>query len=72
MTTIYSASLLLHIFGGRVADLHSVLTEERLPPGWQPRVRAPMGLTLTAANGTAIKIELGISKTTVNGPKSTN
>lgn len=46
--------------GGRVNDLHIFLLEERIPDGWQPRIRHPMGLTLAEFNKTVLSIELGI------------
>ena len=70
MATTCSSSTLLTIFGGRVEDLYSVLTEERLPQGWQPRIRTPMGLTFMAFNTTVTKVELGIAETAANGWKS--
>ena len=55
-----SASTLLTIFGGRVNDLYTFLTEERLPDGWESRARDRMGLTLTTFNRTVFRVELGI------------
>jgi hypothetical protein len=51
---------LLTIFGGRLNDIHTLLTEERLPDGWESRVRDQMGLTLTTFNRTVFRVELGI------------
>ena len=53
---------MLQVFGGRVDDLRTVLFEERLPEGWESRVRAPCGLTMLAFNGTAIPVEWGIKE----------
>ena len=53
---------MLKIFGGRVEDLRTVLLEERLPEGWQSRVRAPHGLTMLAFNGTVLPVEWGINE----------
>ena len=57
-----SSSTLLTIFGGKVKDLRTILLEERLPDGWQPRIRHPHGLTMAEFNSTAIKVELGITE----------
>ncbi|KAH9053581.1 Cloroperoxidase [Lactarius vividus] len=57
-----NGSTLLTIFGGRLHDIHTLLTEERLPDGWESRVRDQMGLTLFAFNRTAIRVELGIEE----------
>lgn len=51
---------MLEIFGGRVDDLRTVLLEERLPEGWESRVRQPYGLTMLAFNGTVMPVEWGI------------
>ena len=55
------------IFGGRLSDIYTFLTEERIPNGWESRVRDQMGLTFFSLNRTAIGIELGI-KEEVNQP----
>jgi len=55
-----NASTLLTIFGGRVNDIYTFLTEERLPDGWESRVRDQMGVTLFAFNRSLFRIELGI------------
>jgi hypothetical protein len=57
-----SGSTLLTIFGGRLNDIHTLLTEERLPDGWESRVRDQMGLTLSAFNRTVFRVELGIEE----------
>ncbi|KAG6826659.1 hypothetical protein H0H92_014950 [Tricholoma furcatifolium] len=58
-----SASTLLTIFGGRVKDLETVLLEERLPEGWESRIRETKGLTLTTFNlKTVNKVENGIDE----------
>ncbi|KAH9956337.1 Cloroperoxidase [Russula dissimulans] len=62
-----NASGFLTIFGGRVGDLYTFLTEERLPDGWESRVRDQMGLTLIGINRTVLPVELGI-KEEVNRP----
>jgi len=55
-----NASTMLTIFGGRIDDLRTVLLEERLPDGWQSRVRARFGLTFAAFNGTVLKVITGV------------
>jgi hypothetical protein len=57
-----SASTLLTIFGGRMNDIYTFLTEERIPDGWESRVRDQMGLTFLAFNRTVIGVELGIKE----------
>ena len=65
MLTLYaSGSTLLTIFGGRVKDLRPFLTEERLPDGWQPRIRHQKGLTMMEFNNVVLKVELGIKEET--------
>ncbi|KAJ7099862.1 Chloroperoxidase [Mycena crocata] len=59
-----NSSTLLTIFGGRVADLEPFLREERIPEGWEPRVRSRMGLTFLAFNSTVLKVEKGIKEET--------
>ena len=53
------------IFGGRVDDLNVFLKEERLPAGWEPRIREPWGLTLAAFIQTLLRVELGIDESKV-------
>jgi len=55
-----NSSTLLTIFGGRVDDLRTVLLEERLPEGWESRVRKPFGLTVLKFNLTVLPVEFGI------------
>lgn len=55
-----SSSTLLTIFGGKKRDLEPFLTEERLPDGWQPRIRHPFGLTSAEFNTTVLPVEFGI------------
>ena len=62
-----SASTLLTIFGGRISDIYPFLTEERIPDGWESRIRDQMGLTLLAFNRTVFGVELAI-KEEVNQP----
>ena len=51
---------MLTIFGGRMDDLRPFLTEERLPEGWESRIRHRMGLTIFEFNTTVLPVELGI------------
>jgi hypothetical protein len=39
-----------------------MLTEERFPENWEPRVRSRFGLTMAVFNGTVIPVELGVKK----------
>lgn len=55
-----NSSTMLTIFGGRVEDLQTVLLEERLPEGWESRVRKPYGLTMLTFNWTVLPVEFGI------------
>ncbi|KAF7358966.1 putative sterigmatocystin biosynthesis peroxidase stcC [Mycena sanguinolenta] len=57
-----NSSTLLTIFGGRLADLEPILTEERIPEGWESRIRSRMGLTFMAFNRTVFKVEGGIKE----------
>jgi len=57
-----SASTLLTIFGGRINDIYTLLTEERIPDGWESRVRDQMGLTFCSFNFTVFGVELGIKE----------
>lgn len=57
-----SSSTLLTIFGGQTRDLHTILGQERLPDGWEPRVRTRMGLTILGFNSTVMGVEFGIQE----------
>jgi len=57
-----NSSTLLTIFGGRIKDLEPILLEERIPDGWESRVRKRLGLTLAHFNFTVGRVELGISE----------
>jgi len=57
-----NTATLLTIFGGKVEDLRTILLEERLPDGWQPSERHPMGLTITAFQATVMQVEMGIKE----------
>ncbi|ETW77439.1 chloroperoxidase 4, partial [Heterobasidion irregulare TC 32-1] len=65
-----NSGTLLTIFGGRVDDLRTVLLEERLPDGWESRVREPMGLTIAVFNKTVLGIEMGVEEEIRDGLKS--
>lgn len=56
----FSGSTLLTVFGGRLDDLYTFLTEERFPAGWESRIRDQMGLTLLTFNRTIFRVELSI------------
>ena len=54
---------MLTIFGGRVGDLRSILIDERIPGGWESRVRNRWGLTFAKFNLlTVLPLELSISE----------
>jgi hypothetical protein len=53
---------MLTIFGGRVKDLRPMLTEERFPENWEPRILERYGLTMAQFNGTVIPVERGVKK----------
>ena len=53
---------MLTIFGGRVRDLESVLKDEKLPEGWESRVRSRWGLTFAKFNLTVLPLEFNISE----------
>jgi len=55
-----NASTLVTVFGGRLNDIYTFLTEERLPDGWESRVRDRMGLTIGTLNHTVFRVALGI------------
>jgi len=57
-----NSSTLLTIFGGRVKDLEPILLEERLPEGWESRIRRRMGLTMFTFNFTVGKVEFGVNE----------
>jgi hypothetical protein len=52
---------MLTLFGGSIADLTTMLTEERFPPNWEPRVLSRFGLTMAKFNGTVIPVQLGVN-----------
>jgi len=55
-----NSSTLLTIFGGRVDDLRSIILHERIPEGWESRIRQPYGLTVTHFNKTVLAVEFGV------------
>jgi hypothetical protein len=57
-----NASTMLTIFGGRIDDIRSVLLDERLPDGWESRVRTRFGLTFGTFNWTVFRVENGVKK----------
>jgi hypothetical protein len=63
---VISALTLLTIFGGRIGDIYTFLTEER-PDDWELRICDQMGLTTTTFNCTVFGVRRGI-KEEVNQP----
>ena len=57
----YSTCTLLTTFGGRLKDIEIILTEERIPEGWEPRIRKQYGLTFSAFNTSVIPLEFQTS-----------
>ncbi|KAF9821600.1 hypothetical protein IEO21_00446 [Rhodonia placenta] len=57
-----NASNLLATFDGKVDDLRPFLLEERIPEGWQSRIRYSKGLTITSFQSTILRVELGIEE----------
>jgi len=55
-----NSSTMLTLFGGSIADLEPMLTEERFAENWEPRIRSHFGLTMAAFNGTVIPVERGV------------
>ena len=53
---------MITIFGGRVRDLKSFLIEEKLPEGWESRVRSRWGMTFAKFNLTVLPLEFSISE----------
>lgn len=62
---------MLTIFGGRVDDLRVLLLEERLPDGWESRVRSRFGLTFAAFNSTVLKVIGGVKDVPPSAPAQT-
>jgi len=57
-----NAATFLLIFGGVVEDLRILLKEERIPDGWESKVKAKHGLTMCSFNKTVLAIESGITE----------
>jgi len=57
-----NSSTMLTIFGGRKKDLETVLTKERFPEGWEPRILERGGLTMAKFNRIALRVECGINE----------
>ncbi|KAI0717887.1 Cloroperoxidase [Cerioporus squamosus] len=57
-----NAAFILKVFGGIVEDLRAFLLEERLPDGWEPRVRHRAGLTMIEINLTIGQVEFGVEE----------
>jgi len=57
-----NSSTLLTIFGGRIKDIEPLLLEERIPEGWESRVRKRLGLTFASFNFTVLPVEFGINE----------
>jgi hypothetical protein len=55
-----SSSTMLKIFGGNIADLTPMLTDERFADNWEPRVLDRFGLTMLKFNATVIPVERGV------------
>jgi hypothetical protein len=58
----HSSSTMLTIFGGSIADLTPILTEERIPAGWEPRVRSRFGLTIAKFQFTVLPVLFGVNE----------
>jgi hypothetical protein len=52
---------MLIFFGGSVADLTPMLTEERFSEHWEPNVRSRYGLTMAKFNALAMRVEMGVN-----------
>jgi len=57
-----NAGTLFLFFGGRSKDLEVFLSEERIPEGWESRIRESKGLTIRRFNNTAKEIGKGIDE----------
>lgn len=60
---------MLTIMGGRVEDLEPFLIEERIPDGWEPRIRSRVGFTMQAFNGTVLKVDSKTKKIIADATK---
>ncbi|THH09789.1 heme-thiolate peroxidase [Bondarzewia mesenterica] len=65
-----NSATLVTVFGGRVDDLRTWLLEERLPEGWESRVRQSMGLTIAAFQGPVLGVEMGVEEELREGLRS--
>ncbi|KZV96010.1 putative chloroperoxidase [Exidia glandulosa HHB12029] len=63
-----NTTTLITIYGGRVDDLAVILKEERIPDGWEPRIRSRNGLTIMGMNATVLPLEFGIKER--RGPRT--
>jgi hypothetical protein len=52
---------MLTIFGGYVPDLTIMLSEERFPQHWEPRITSRFGLTMTKFNATILGVETRVN-----------
>ena len=52
---------MLTLFAGSISDLTPILTEERIPEHWEPRVRSRFGLTIAKFNLTVFRVEKGVN-----------
>jgi hypothetical protein len=57
-----NSSTLITIFGGHLPDIESFLIHERLPEGWESRVRSRMGMTIASFNLTVLPLEFSTSE----------
>jgi hypothetical protein len=55
-----NSSTILTIFGGRVADLSPMLTEERFAEGREPRIKSRSCLTMAEFNATVLPVEIRV------------
>jgi hypothetical protein len=53
---------MLAAFDGRVRDLETWLIEERIPDGWETKIRQRLGITFAQFNVTVFGVEFGISE----------
>jgi hypothetical protein len=62
---------MLTLFGGSVADLTPMLTDERFADEWEPRVRSRFGLTMLKFNATVLPVERGINTKKIEQEEAT-
>ncbi|KAF9011785.1 Chloroperoxidase [Cyathus striatus] len=58
--SIANTAFFTTMFAGNVSDLEAFLAEERIPDGWESKVRSSQGLTVTSLNTTALAIRKGV------------